>query len=288
MVKAKTITRGVLNLIVVAFGLALYVFGWTAFLTPLQVTGGGVVGVASIVFFAKSVPIGATTFVLNALLILAAWKVLGPRFCLNTLVCTILLAVFFSVGQSVFPYALVKDDPFMSVIIGSVITAVGAGIAINAGGNTGGTDIIALIIGKFRNISYGRVNLYANFLIVGSSYFIVHDVYKLVYSFVVLFVYMIVSDLVIDDYRQNYQFMIFSVRSRELAERINRELHRGATLLKGYGSYTRADQDVLLIIVHRTDKVRLTRIIKDTDRDAFITVTKTAGVYGKNFDNLKL
>ena len=280
--------KEVKNYLFITIGLAIFVFGWSAFMTPFEVTGGGVAGIASIVYFAThSIPIGLTTFVLNAVLIAIAWKILGTRFCVNSIICTIILSAFFTIAQQIFTKPLV-DDMFMSVIIGASLSAAGVGIAINWGGNTGGLDIIALMVGKYRNISYGKVNVITNFFIIGSSYFILHDVQKLVYSFVVLFVYMFVADIVIDGYRQTYQFMVFSQKNKEIADRINRELHRGATFLKGYGSYNRQESDVLLIVAHKTDKVRVTRIIKDIDDSAFITITKTASVFGKNFDKLKL
>ncbi|MCQ2283950.1 MAG: YitT family protein [Bacteroidales bacterium] len=287
MITRRKLLEEVKNYLFITIGLGVFVFGWSAFMTPFEVTGGGVAGIAAVLFFATKIPIGITTFVLNAILIAVAWKILGTKFCVNSLICTFLLSLFFSIGQSIFTHPIV-DDMFMSVIIGASLSALGVGIAINWGGNTGGLDIIALMIGKYRNISYGKVNIVANFIIVGSSFFILGDVQKLVYSFVVLFVYMFVADIVIDGYRQTYQFMVFSNKNKEIADRINSELHRGATFLKGYGSYNRQESDVLLIVAHKTDKVRVTRIIKEIDDSAFITITKTASVFGKNFDKLKL
>jgi len=275
------------NYAFITVGLALFVLGWSAFMTPFEVTGGGVAGIASILYFATKFPIGITTFTFNAILIAIAWRILGTKFCINSLICTFILSVFFSIAQAIFTHPLV-DDMFMSVIIGACISATGVGIAVNWGGNSGGLDIIALMIGKYRNISFGHVNFAANVFIVGCSYFIVQDLEKLVYSFVVLFVYMFVADYVIDGYRQTYQFMVFSKENEKIAERISKELQRGATFLKGYGSYNRQESDVLLIVAHRTDKARITRIIKEIDNSAFITITKTSSVFGKNFDKLKL
>lgn len=287
MITFKQVLKETKNYLFITVGLAVFVLGWSAFMTPFEVTGGGVAGIAAILYFATKFPIGITTFLLNAILIGVAWKVLGTKFCINSIICTAIMSVFFSIGQAIFTQPLV-DDMFMSVIIGASLSALGVGIAINWGGNTGGLDIIALMIGKYRNISYGKVNIVANFIIVGSSFFILGDVQKLVYSFVVLFVYMFVADIVIDGYRQTYQFMVFSKKNEEIAVRINKDLHRGATFLKGYGSYNRQESDVLLIIAHKTDKVRVTRIIKEIDDSAFITITKTASVFGKNFDKLRL
>ena len=283
----KEILNEAKNYLFITIGLGIFVFGWSAFMTPYEVTGGGVAGIASILYFATKIPIGFTTFVLNAILIAIAWKVLGPKFCINSLICTLIMSIFFYIGQRIFTQPIL-DDMFMRVIIGASLGALGAGISINWGGNTGGLDIIALMVGKYRNISYGKVNMMCNLLIVGSSFFILMDVQRLVYSFVVLFVGMLVADSVIDGFHQTYQFMIFSKKNDEISQRINQELHRGATFLKGYGAYDRHENDVLLIIAHRTDKVRVSRIIKEIDSSAFVTITKTSNVFGKNFDTLKL
>lgn len=283
----KKIFSELKNYFIICIGLAIFAFGWTAFLIPAQMTGGGVSGISAIIYFASGIPIGTSTLVINVVLLAIAWKVLGPRFCLNTLFCTIVLSTFFWIGQNIFTEQIVHDS-FMSAIIGSSLAAFGLGMAINSGGNTGGTDIVAMMVGKYRNISYGTVTLYTNLIIIGSSYFVIWDVQKLVYSMVVMFVYIYVSDIVIDGYRQTFQFMVFSGKNQDIADRINNELNRGATFLKGYGSYTKAESDVLLIIAHRNDKARIMRMIKNIDPNAFVTISKTTGVFGKNFDKIKL
>lgn len=287
-ITGKDILREVKNYIFIIIGLAIFAFGWAAFLLPYGVAGGGVAGAAAIIYFVNnSIPVGVSTFIMNAILIAVAWKILGPKFCINSLICTFILSGFLSIFQPMVNSPLV-DDMFMSVIIGATMAAFGVGMSINWGGNTGGIDIIALMIGKYRNISYGRVSLAVNLIIVGSTYFIFNDIERLVYSFVVLFVSIIVSDIVIDGYRQTYQFMVFSKKNDEIAKKINTTLHRGASFLRGYGSFNHQESDVLLIVSHKTDKSAITRIIKDIDPDAFITITKTASVFGKNFDNIKI
>lgn len=275
------------NYTMICIGLALFAFGWTAFLIPNQMMSGGVSGIAAVIHFAfNSITVALASLILNLILIATAWKFLGSKFCINTLLCSVVLSCFMGIGESIFVNPLV-DDLFMSAMLGGAISAVGVGIAINYGGNTGGTDIIAMIIGKYRNISYGRVTLFANFLIIGSSFLVVHSIEKMVYSFVIMFVYIYVSDMVIDGYRQTFQFMVFSKKNHEIAEQISKDLKRGASFLRGYGSFTKEDSDVLLIIAHRNDKAQITRIIKNIDKNAFVTVTKTSNVFGKNFDTIK-
>jgi uncharacterized membrane-anchored protein YitT (DUF2179 family) len=271
----------------ICLGLAVFAFGWTAFLIPNNLMGGGISGIATLIYFALKIPIGISTLVLNLILIAIALKILGPRFGTSTVVCTLLLSLFFSILQPLFPKPLV-NDMFLCALIGAMLSGAGVGIALNYGGNTGGTDIIILIITKFRNISYGRLSLFINVLIIASSYLIVRSIESLVYSYVAMIAYTFTSDMVIDGYKQTFQFMVFSVKNREIANRINNELHRGATLIKGYGSYTKEDIEILLVIAHRADKANITRIIKEVDNRAFISIAKTSGVFGKNFDTLRL
>lgn len=287
-INQKKVLIEVRNYFMICVGLAIFAVGWTAFLIPAEMTGGGVSGIAAIIYFATgSIPMGVSTFLINALLLAVAWRVLGTKFCLNTLFCTIILSLFFGIGQSFFTDPLV-NDPFMSAIIGGAMSAFGVGVAINYGGNTGGTDIVAMMVGKYRNISYGKVTLYTNLIIIGSSYFAVNSVEKLVYSMVVMFVYIYVSDIVIEGYKQTFQFMVFSKKNQEIADKINSDLNRGATFLKGYGSFTKAESDVLLIIAHRNDKAQIMKLIKYIDSNAFVSIAKTSSVFGKNFDNIKI
>jgi uncharacterized membrane-anchored protein YitT (DUF2179 family) len=291
MKKTKLSTKNILNIIkkyfFICLGLSIFAFGWTAFLIPNNLIGGGISGIATLIYFAFKIPIGISTLALNLILIAIALKILGPRFGTNTVICTLLLSLFFSILQPLFPKPPV-DDMFLCALIGSMLSGAGVGIALNYGGNTGGTDIIILIITKFRNISYGRLSLLINVLIIASSYLIVKSIESLVYSYVAMIAYTFTSDIVIDGYKQTFQFMVFSSKNREIADRINSELHRGATLIKGYGYYTKEDTEILLILAHRADKINITRIIKDIDNTAFISIAKTSGVFGKNFDTLRL
>ncbi len=289
MITGKKLLNEVKNYFMILIGLAIFAFGWTAFMIPNHLTGGGVSGIGAVLYFATEFPVGITAFVLNMLLVAIAWKILGPKFGVSTIICTFMLALFLSIGQSIFTEPLVKDDIFMCAIIGAALAAFGVGIAINFGGNTGGTDIIAMMIGKYRNISYGRITLYSNIAIIGSSYFVPNgNIENLVYSMVVMFVYIYISDLVIEGYKQSFQFMVFSTKNQDIADKINKDLHRGASFLKGYGSFSKTESDVLLIIAHRNDKANIIRIIKEIDNSAFISIAKTSSVFGKNFDNIKV
>ncbi len=271
----------------ITIGLAIFAIGWTAFLIPHKMTGGGVSGISAVIFFATNViPIGVSTFVINIILVIIAWRVLGRKFAITSVVSTIILSIFLFVGQMIFTKPLV-DDVFMCALIGAGLAGFGVGLALNYGGNTGGTDLIVLMINKYRNASYGRVTLYLNVGIVLSSYLTVGSIEKLVYSLVVMFAYTFMSDTIIDGFKQTFQFLFFSTKNEEIAERINKEVHQGATFLKGYGYYNKKESNILLIIAHRTNKMNIMRIIKEVDSASFISISKTNGVFGKNFEKLK-
>jgi len=285
--RAKYVAENIKKYFFICFGLAIFAFGWMAFLIPSKLMGGGISGIATLIYFASGFPVGVTTLILNLILIAVAVKILGTRFGTNTVICTLLLSLFFSILQPMFTKPLVNDT-FLCALIGAMLSGAGVGIALNYGGNAGGTDIIIVIITKFRNISYGKLSLLMNVLIIGSSYLIVRSIESLVYSYVAMIAYTFASDMVIDGYKQTFQFMVFSAKNREIADRINKDLGRGATLLKGYGSYTKEDTEILLVLAHRGDKANITRIIKEIDNTAFISIAKTSGVFGKNFDTLRL
>ncbi|NLE63109.1 MAG: YitT family protein [Bacteroidales bacterium] len=275
------------NYFFIFLGLFIFSFAWSAFLIPHQLTGGGISGMSAILYFATGFPIGITVLIGNIILVLISIKILGKEFALRTIICSVMLSIAFSIMKPLFPKPLV-DDMFLCSLIGAMLSGVGVGMALNNGGNTGGTDIIALMIGKYRSISYGRLTLYINVFIVASSFLIVGSVEKLVYSFVVMIAYTFASDLVLDGFRQTYQIMVFSDKNQEISQQINSQLNRGATMIKGYGSYSKKEKDILLVIAHKGDKRNIIRIIKNVDKSAFISIAKANSVYGKNFDEIKL
>jgi len=293
----KQVWRFVQRATVIVFGLFLFTLGWMAFLLPNGMTGGGVSGLAAIIYFATGFPVGISTLIFNGILIAISFRILGTRFILVTICCTVILSFFFESLPLFFEFlqqhihvsqSLPTDNLFMCSVIGGVLTAIGIGIVINYGGNTGGTDIVVLMIGKYRNIAYGRTSLQINVLIVGLSFLVLYDVEKLLYSYIALVVNNITSDLVLGGYRQSFQVMVFSKKNEQIAQRISTEIKRGVTVMRAYGWYTKDEQNVLVVILHRTEKYSVMQIIKQEDPNAFISVSKVQGVFGKNFDELKV
>ena len=288
--KKKTIV----SYILITFGIFMYTFGWSAFLIPSQIIGGGVSGISSIIFFisGEKIPVGISSFVINTLLFLVALKILGAKFGLNTIYGIIVSSGSFIFFQQIIEIQnlidITKFDPFMCAIIGGGLAGAGIGLAFSMGGNSGGTDIIALILNKYYNISPGKVILYLDIIIIGCSFFVSGIIENVVYGYVQMGVMTYALDMVIDGFKQSYQIMVFSQHTKEIADRIGNEVGRGVTLLDGWGWYSKSDQKVLLVIARKVDKQSIMEIIQGSDPKAFISVAKVQGVYGKNFEKLKL
>ncbi len=287
MSKGNKIVKFVKPYIYIAFGLFLFVFGWTAFTLPSGIMGGGLAGVGALVYFATGIPVGYTTLVINIILVLIALKLLGAKFGINTIYGIVVSSVFFIVLQKVFTEPLVKEQ-FMAAIIGGGLAGTGLGISFANGGNGGGTDIIAMIINKYRNISPGRVFVYIDVVVISSNWFLFHSPEKIVYGYVVMAVSAYAVDLWLNGSRQSYQIMIYSKFTNEISERISNEVKRGVTCLKAYGWYSKEDIEVVMVIARKYDKLKILKIVKETDSHAFISVAKVMGVFGQNFDEIKL
>ncbi len=280
------IIRNLKSLPMIALGLLINAFAWVGFLIPAKVVGGGVTGASAIVFWTTDIPVWVTFLSANAILVLLGMRILGLKFALSSMFGIGAISLMF-----VFlPYFITEplvNDRFMSALIGGALAGVGLGIAFVNGGNSGGTDIIALIITKYRNVTPGRVILYLDVLIIASSYFLNQEIETVMYGYVVMGVFAYSLDLVVEGAKQSYQFVIISKERDAIADRIGKETGRGVTFLKGYGWYTKSETEVLLVMSHKHDKQIILRIIAETDKNAFITVTKVSAVFGLNFNTLK-
>lgn len=288
MVKAKKqkLETVIKDYVIMVIGLVLYVLSWTLFLVPAQITGGGISGLAAVIFYSTKIPIGLTYFAINAVLITIALKILGPNFGVKTIVNMVTLTLLFAIPQEYFPGALIEDN-FLSAVLGGMMGGVGIGLVFSRGGSTGGTDIIAMIINKYKNISPGRIILYCDVIIISSSYFLVHSVEKMVYGFVSMAVVSYTLDAFLSGSNASAQIFIFSPKYEEIADFINNESVRGVTVLEGTGWYTQQNVKVIMTIVRKKETSIIFRKVKEIDPNAFISMASVMGVYGQGFDKLK-
>ncbi len=284
----------ILDFVLITLGLMAYTFAWSAFMLPCKIISGGVTGLSSIIYFlsGERIPVGITAFVFNLVFLLLGFKFLGSKFGIKTIYGIVVSSALLILWQQGLHVERLLDvaqlGDFMCSLCGGALCGIGIGLAFTRGGNSGGTDIIALIISKFYNISPGRVILLIDLVIIGSSFLVSHQLEKVIFGYIVMIAMTYVLDNIIDGNKQNYQIMVFSPKTEAIGDAITKEVGRGATLIEARGCYSKEDQLVLMIMIHRADKPLAMQVIHRIDPNAFISISKVSGVYGKNFDELKL
>lgn len=276
--------------LMILLGTILYGFSFHGFILSNEIITGGVSGICALIFFASKelISVSVSYSIINIALLIIALKILGFKFLLKTI-----FGVFsLSTSLSFFEWLLegkpiLTDQPFMSIMIGGCLCGAGLGLVFTANGSTGGTDIIGAIINKYKNISIGNALLFCDFIIIGSSFFLFHDVEKIVFGFVEMFISNYVLDMVLNGNRQSVQFLIFSQKHDEIAERIIRDLDRGCTILDGVGGYSHKPVKVVVLLAKKSESMSIFRLVKEIDHQAFISQSVVRGVYGEGFDQIK-
>ena len=294
----KKILKEVQAYIVITFGLLLYTGGWVIFLIPNHLVGGGVSGIGVLVYYATGVPVSYTYLIINAGLLLIALKILGKGFGAKTVYAIAIATLCFQFLPQLVPAELIQElsienGKLLATLLGGLLSGVGIGITFSQGGSTGGTDIVALIINKYKNISVGRLILTFDVVIISCSFFTSDEVNlglklaTVLYGFILIGVTGYTIDLMISGTKQSLQLFIFSKKYEQIADRLANEMHRGVTLISGQGWFTQTESKIILVIVRRTEANMVYRIIKEEDRDAFLSVGSVMGVYGRGFDQIK-
>ena len=319
----KSVLTQVKEWLLVTLGILIYVTGWSLFLIPNNLIGGGVSGISSMIQYATNgtIQMGYSYFFLNAILIIAAIVILGMGFGAKTIYAIILASVALRFLPGLIPVTIIKtlaidNGKLLSVLMGGIMAGIGIGMSISNGGSTGGTDIIALIYTKYHNVSPGKVILFLDFIIIGSSIFVpsfvpeldpmtgqpvldaagnpitfkmplAEKITTILYGLILVTVNSYVLDMYISGSQQSVQLFILSKEYEKIADAITHEMHRGVTVLDGKGWYTKQDQKVLMVITRKTDLNLMLRYIKQLDSNAFLSVSSVNGVYGKGFDTIK-
>lgn len=278
-------------------GLVIFSIGYTCFMLPYQIMSGGVAGISALIYYSTGFHASYSFFLINVGLILMAWYTLGWRFCVRTIIATVVVSFMIDNIQAALTEIgpdgeehlmhLVGDQVFMACVIGAMVEGLGLAIVFLAGGSTGGTDIVALTINKYRNISLGRAMLFVDILIVSLSYLIFRDIERLVACYITLFISINVIDYVVNGARQSVQFTIISKKHTEIAQAVSDKVDRGVTILHGEGWYSKEPRSVLLIMAKKQESRLIFQLIRIIDPKAFVTMSNVEGVFGEGFDKIK-
>jgi len=273
--------------IMLTVALCIASLGWSAFIIPSGIVGGGITGLASTFHFLWGWNVGLVSISFNTILILLAIKLIGSTFGVKSIYCIIVFGLLLSILTKYFQKPLTEDS-FMATIIGATLAGGGSGLIFINGGSTGGTDIIAMIINKYKNISLGRLILLCDIFIISTGYIVFHNIEIVMYGLITMSVYGYAVDMVITGNKQTVQLFIISEKYKEISEYIVTKTEKGCTILDGIGAYTGDQKKVLMVISKKKTSSILFRIVRDIDPNAFVTLNTVSGVYGKGFDKIKV
>ena len=289
----------------VTLGVVSYAIGWTIFLLPNNLIGGGVSGFASIVYYATGIQMGITYLVLNVILLLIGTKILGTGFGGKTIYAIIMTAAMLSIMPKLIPTDFIHEfalsnGKLICTVLGGIIAGVGIGLSISSGGSTGGTDIVALLWCKFHPASPGTVILIIDFGIILSSLLFpsytetgellsfADKLAVVVYGLIMVTVSGYAIDMYISGSKQSVQAFIFTKKVTEMADAIAFDMKRGVTVLPAKGWYSKEDKQVIMVVTRKSDLNLLFKYVKTIDPDAFLSVSTVMGVYGQGFDTIKI
>ena len=285
---SKSVYRTIADYGIITIAMLLGAVGLTFFLLPNQITTGGIMGIASIIYWGTNIPVQNTYFVLNALLIAVALKVLGWRFCMKT----IYAVTVFTVGTTILQHVvdpklhLLADQKFMACIVGGVFLGTSVGLGLSAGGSTGGSDVVASMVKKYRDVSLGHGILFCDLAIITSSYVVLKDWEKVLYGYVLLFIVSYCVDYVVNSLHRSVQFFIISDRYEEIGQAINKIADRGCSTLNGSGFYSKKNIKIIYCIAKKSESSLIFDIIDEIDSEAFVAQSSVIGVYGHGFDRV--
>lgn len=288
----KKIWREAKDYLTILVALFIYLIAYFGFIYSNEITSGGLAGIASVISWGFGIPFSIPYNVINIILLVIALKVIGLKFMVRTVFSVVFMA-FATTAVEAWILPGIKDslplqnDPLLAVLLGSGLIGISLGMVFSANGSTGGTDIVATIINKYKQISIGRALIYIDVITLGASWFIFKDPDKLVYSVVQVLVANSAVDYFLNGSRQSMQFFIISKKHQEIADAVIHKVNRGVTFLNGEGAFSHSEVKILMVIAKKTESTSIFRIVKEVDPSAFITQSLVRGVYGNGFDVMK-
>ncbi len=274
--------------VVITIGVLFYTFAWADMLIPNGIASGGLTGACTILNFATGIPVYISYVTINGLLIILGSIVLGRGFGFKTLYAIGLstLGLDFLAGMEFLHVFF--DNKLLLVIVAAIIESIGITCILARGGSTGGTDIVALIVNKFWPVSLGKVFLAVDMFIIASILLIPgKTVEDMVYGYVAMVIFSVFVDWVLLGRNSTWQIMVFSNKYKEIADMVINDLERGVTALEATGWYSGENKKVLLILVRKPELHTITKLVKEIDPSAFVTVSSASTVYGEGFDEMK-
>ncbi|MBC8081040.1 MAG: YitT family protein [Gorillibacterium sp.] len=285
--KAHNYIRVLKRICGIMLGTAIYAFGINYFVIPNELMEGGVTGVSLLLHYAADISPAITTLVLNIPLFIIGLRAFGKRSMAWTLAGIVSLSIFLRVFELMTDEGWFKgfaspDDYLLITLYAGLSIGCGLGIVFRTGATTGGVDIIARLLNRWKGWSMGQIILIMDILVIGGSLFYLPKE-KILYTLVAVFVGSKTIDFITEGTYSARAFTIISDHAEYLAERINVEMDRGVTLFPAHGSYSKQPKNVIYCVVARHEATRLKSLVHEKDPHAFIIIGNVQDVYGEGF-----
>lgn len=277
--KLKNFSLLTISTLIMAIGIYFFKFA-------NNFTFGGITGIAVLV--AKFLPISASdfSFVVNILLLIIGWIVLGKSFAAKTAYSTILLSVSLSLLERIYPMSHpLTNEPLLELIFAILLPALGSAILFNIGASSGGTDVIAMILKKYTSVDIGK-GLMISDLIFTLAGFLVFNVKTGLYSLFGLIMRSALIDNFIESFNRSKYFHVVTSNATCICDFIQNDLQRGATIVNATGAFTGDDKYIILTVLSPSQAVKLRNFIKEHDPKAFLLVSNTSEIIGKGFHSV--
>lgn len=286
--------RTIKEYVLMAVGMLLYAFGWIGCILPAGGVGGGASGLSIVVctalnkYLGVQLEIGTIVFIINTILLIAMGFIVGWKFGIKSVYCISILSLAMNFWQVVLDgQPLFEIETFLMVALGAISSGIGVALCFKQGGSTGGIDIVAMIINHYRTVSYGKIVMYGDFFIIGSSLLVGMGIEAVIYGYLLTAIYGYTVDLLMSGNKQSSQIFIISKDPQAMADAIIGSLHRGVTLIDSQGWYTKEASKIVMVVCRKRESGKILAVVRSVDPNAFITVGSVMGVYGQGFEELR-
>ena len=271
MNRIKEISR---SIVLILLGTSLSALAYTQLIIPNRMLSGGVTGLSLLINRLTGWPTGTLVLLINIPILILGYRKIGGKF----ITLTIFSVLSFSLLLNSFPTMLTIDDLLLASVFGGALNGLGLGLVLKAGGSTGGTDIIGVILNRRYSLSMGEVMLAFNGLIVLASA-LLFDLMGALYTLITIFVTSRAVDA-LQNTKERKTALIITGMPDEIAAQIHGQLHRGVTFLQGEGSYQHGHRKVVMCVLTRFEIAQLKEIVVQEDPSAFMTISDTNEVVG--------
>lgn len=271
------------NIVMIIFGAAIYSFGFVHFNMQNELGEGGFSGITLVLYFAFNWDVALMNLLLNIPMFIIGWKLLGRKMFAYTLIGTISVSVFLKIFNTYEFQLGLEDDLFLVSLFAGVFVGLGLGIIFKYGGTTGGVDIIARLVFKYKGWSMGKTMFIFDAFVILLSWATFLNERSMMYTLVAVYVGARVIDFVQEGAYSARGAFIISERQNEIADLITNKLSRGVTILNGHGHFTKSSREVIYCVVAKNQISVLKSVISSVDPHAFVSITEVKDVMGEGF-----